>query len=216
MENEFLRIVKETDITKEYITNYIDNGGDINITDRKNRTALIWSVINKKPNNLRLLLEFGANPDLQDGIGRTAIFIAVVSNHYKSVELLINYKANPNKKDYYGRRLFFHIIKFKKMKIFYLLLKSNKINLTDYIDVFLLACYLGHLDMVKEMSKLININMTNREGQNGISYSVKGEIRHKIIKFLLDNDINIKTQIPFLKHHKLNKRLKERLSLELA
>ena len=55
--------------------------------------------ITAKPECLRLLLEYGANPDLRDSLGRTVLEIAIVWCLPEVVKLLLLHGANPNLRD---------------------------------------------------------------------------------------------------------------------
>lgn len=50
---------------------------DINETDFKKRTALMYTCINNRPEMFKILLEKGANPHLQNSDGLTALTFAV-------------------------------------------------------------------------------------------------------------------------------------------
>ena len=71
-------------------------GADIDQQDQdRSRSALIYAVWNDKPDNLRLLLQHGANPDLRDREGWTALMYTVLNPGIRNAHLLLTHGANP-------------------------------------------------------------------------------------------------------------------------
>lgn len=71
----------------------IDAGGDINITNKNGRTALMLSALSADLKNLSLLIENKADLDFVSQEG-TALILAVQNNKIDSVRMLIEAGAN--------------------------------------------------------------------------------------------------------------------------
>lgn len=79
------------------------NSTDINSKDRDGRTALMKAALFNKPDDIKALLEKGADPNIQDDDGRTALMLAVVSESVEGVKFLLASKADVTIKDRNGK-----------------------------------------------------------------------------------------------------------------
>lgn len=75
---------------------------DMNITDRKGRTALHMAAANNDDEGIPCLIEGGAKHELQDYKGRTALHKAASAGHTNVVELLSDLGADINATDKAG------------------------------------------------------------------------------------------------------------------
>lgn len=75
---------------------------DINSQDEFGATLLMQAVNNENIDNVKWLLESGANPNIKDKAGVAALHFAAKKGNVKIIELLIKHGANVNAKDIYG------------------------------------------------------------------------------------------------------------------
>ena len=92
LNEEFLKAVAWRDIEK--ISDSLDKGADINVTNELGETSLIEASMNNYTDIVELLLERGANPDFRGKGGYTALITACVVGHLDSVKLLFEGGAN--------------------------------------------------------------------------------------------------------------------------
>ena len=59
-------------------------------------TSLVYAVLNDQIDALKLLLEFGANPDLRNYYGESPLHIAIKEQKLQLAEILIKSNANIN------------------------------------------------------------------------------------------------------------------------
>ncbi|EAY06105.1 hypothetical protein TVAG_349580 [Trichomonas vaginalis G3] len=82
---------------------FLSAGANINETDKKGKTALIYAAYNNRKDTTELLIAKGANINIEDNSGRTALHKAARYNSKETAELLIENGANINIKDKGGR-----------------------------------------------------------------------------------------------------------------
>jgi len=84
---------------------------NINFTDKNGYTALMLNSLNRETNNVKLLLENGADPNKQDRGMKTALIHACIPEKNKDVvELLLKNGANPDIQDNSGRTALMHAV----------------------------------------------------------------------------------------------------------
>lgn len=81
----------------------LDRGIDINIKDKKGRTALHHAILNRRGEEVRYLLERGADIDSQDQEGKTALHLAIENNERELVKYLLEKEAYFDIKDKLGK-----------------------------------------------------------------------------------------------------------------
>ena len=80
-----------------FILKYIENGGDINITDVFGRTALMFAAQNGNPDVIKILIGAKANIDAKTPTGQwTALMCAAYCGQKEAAKLLIDAKADVN------------------------------------------------------------------------------------------------------------------------
>ena len=85
------------DCSKEVLETITNHGADVNVTDKKNRTALMKACNKRNINALNVLLRAGADPKITDDDGNTSLHHAVRGGCSKEVlETLINHGADVN------------------------------------------------------------------------------------------------------------------------
>jgi len=79
---------------------------------------------------IKILLEYGANPNIIDNLGFTALHLAVNSNFVEAVRVILEGSdlVDINIQDTYYKRTLLHIA--KKEEIYFLLLNNRGINIT--------------------------------------------------------------------------------------
>ena len=95
------------DNLKIFLEQYINNGNDVDVQDNEGNTLLMFaskfSNTESSIDCVKLLLEYGANPNLREKHGQTALILAAqFSNRTsteKTVELLLQYGADPDSQD---------------------------------------------------------------------------------------------------------------------
>ena len=65
-------------------------GLDINIRDGAHMTALMWAAFHGRTEQLRVLLEKGADPSLRDMDGMAAVHWSVQRHDTRALQVLIN------------------------------------------------------------------------------------------------------------------------------
>ncbi|CUV06052.1 unnamed protein product [Cryptosporidium hominis] len=77
----------------------IDNGCNVNHTDRVNQTALFYAARDGRFEAVKLLLDKGAEPNLSDNVGQTALFYAARDGRSQTCMLLLDNGADAGIKD---------------------------------------------------------------------------------------------------------------------
>lgn len=76
----------------------------VDIVDKENQTALYKACLAGHENSVKLLLHYGANPNIPDCISyRTPLHIAVFKNYTQIIQLLIRHNADIFAQDYFYR-----------------------------------------------------------------------------------------------------------------
>lgn len=159
-DEEFFQAAKNGNIVT--IEGYLQNGGDINVQDRREQflgvTALICAVKNQQVNVVRYLVDHGANPNILDSFGCSALFYAIMSspkdiNYFKEIlksfDIDVNLLQENGTTSYLGlaihQNLFSHdalVIKellrrgsnaYKNINLFSFVIQSRGIQLLDIL-----------------------------------------------------------------------------------
>ncbi len=85
---------------------FIQKGADVNVRDKKGRTALMMTAESDRLKIAQMLIENRANIDVKDNKGRTALIIAAGNGHLEMVKMLIENRANINARDKSGNNAF--------------------------------------------------------------------------------------------------------------
>ena len=83
----------------------IENEVDVNMKNNIGMTPLLLAVKNNNLSFTRLLLEFGANPNVKNDakVGESSpMTIASENNYYEVASVLLDFGGNPNERDYLG------------------------------------------------------------------------------------------------------------------
>lgn len=100
----FISACRKNKITK--VKKMLDDGIDPNYLDDENWTALYFGSFHRHYDIVKILLEYGADPNIQNEVGRAPLHVAV-SNGYRGdlsiVKLLLKKEADPNVLDQWNQ-----------------------------------------------------------------------------------------------------------------
>lgn len=144
----------------------LDNGVDINVTNRQGRTAIINASLNKHYECVSFLINAGADIDKQDQTCFNPFLLSCLNNDLTLLRLVL--PANPNLD---------------------LLTRFGGVGITP-------ASEKGHVEIVRELLEKteINVNHTNFVGWTPLLEAIVlndgGEKQQQIVKLLLENGAN--------------------------
>ena len=150
----------------ETLKKCLDNGVDINVTNRQGRTAIINASLNKHYECVSFLINAGADIDKQDQTCFNPFLLSCLNNDLTLLRLVL--PANPNLD---------------------LLTRFGGVGITP-------ASEKGHVEIVRELIEKteINVNHTNFVGWTPLLEAIVlndgGEKQQQIVKLLLDNGAN--------------------------
>jgi ankyrin repeat protein/serine/threonine protein kinase len=137
----FDKYIQEGDIDKiQFLASIINNLNKdlllaLFLEKYENDNTLIHKVVKSKVNEqkiMKILLEYGANPNLKDVSGQTPLHLAIVDDKIEIVKLLLEYLVDYNLKDNLGNTPLILAIKKNRIEIVELLLQYGAdVNLKD-------------------------------------------------------------------------------------
>lgn len=181
-------------------------GADPNEYDSNGLTALmrVSSSWGYSLDKLRVLLRYGAIPDIPNHKGQTVLMLAILDWHWSlcltTVRELLNAGANPNHKDAAGRNA-----------LFYLALRSHDFNLSDVFralvdaggdtsaiakdheTLLVYSVRLGDWALLKLLLAAgTDLQSSNKKGRNAIMLAsrVGGKDAEEAVKLLLDAGVD--------------------------
>lgn len=176
---------------------------DINYIDKHGYTALQIAVDEGEIETTKILLEYGANPNialqfkLKNRCYPIHIAYQTSRNGDEILELLLKYDADPNKEDNIGRTLLHYTIMFGDLNMMKKLVLKYKVKIDivnkNYYDPVCFSCLYRNFDMMNFLLK--NGDKLEKKNINEKNFIYKSCIRsHKGLKLLLENggDINYK------------------------
>lgn len=99
---------------------------NIDVKDQEGKTALMYSVLHRNMNLIKVILDNGANIDLQDKEGKTALMYAAMKDgKLEILKYLIKKGANLNLQDKEGSTALFIATKTSNFSIIKFLIKNN-------------------------------------------------------------------------------------------
>jgi ankyrin repeat protein len=81
--------IDRTSIDKDIVKLLIDNGANVNDTDRDGFTALMHAAKKGDKDIVQLLLENGADTNIESNNGKTALSLALHNKHEDMVEFIL-------------------------------------------------------------------------------------------------------------------------------
>jgi ankyrin repeat protein/serine/threonine protein kinase len=193
----FDKYIQEGDIEKiEFLASIINNLNKdlllaLFLEKDENDNTLIHKVVKSKVNEqkiMKILLEYGANPNLKDVSGQTPLHLAIVDDKIEIVKLLLEYLVDYNLKDNLGNTPLTLAIKKNRIEIVELLLQYGAdVNLKD--DEGRSPLYLAIMDNNIRIVELLlrygaNPNLKDDLGDTLLHIAVQ-ENNLEIIKLLI-------------------------------
>lgn len=161
---EFLTAAEQGQL--ETLKKCLDNGVDINVTNRQGRTAIINASLNKHYDCVSLLISRGADIDKQDQTCFNPFLLSCLNNDLTLLRLVL--PASPNLD---------------------LLTRFGGVGITP-------ASEKGHVEIVRELLEKteINVNHTNFVGWTPLLEAIVlndgGDKQQQIVKLLLEHGAN--------------------------
>ena len=96
VDKRFIKLIsRKSPTTTEEVVDMIENeGANPSHLGEYNYTGLMWSIVRKKPDILKLLLKYGADTEPINAWGRNAMFLAAWENDAAATESLLAAGAN--------------------------------------------------------------------------------------------------------------------------
>ncbi|MCS3432661.1 ankyrin repeat domain-containing protein [Klebsiella sp. BIGb0407] len=161
---DFLTAAEQGQLEK--LKECLDNGVDINVTNRQGRTAIINASLNKHYESVSFLINAGADIDKQDQTCFNPFLLSCLNNDLTLLRLVL--PANPNLD---------------------LLTRFGGVGITP-------ASEKGHVEIVRELLEKteINVNHTNFVGWTPLLEAIVlndgGDKQQQIVKLLLEHGAN--------------------------
>lgn len=161
---EFLTAAEQGQL--DILKKCLDNGIDINVTNRQGRTAIINASLNKHYECVSLLINAGADIDKQDQTCFNPFLLSCLNNDLTLLRLVL--PANPNLD---------------------LLTRFGGVGITP-------ASEKGHVEIVRELLEKteMNVNHTNFVGWTPLLEAIVlndgGDKQQQIVKLLLEHGAN--------------------------
>ena len=188
---------------------------DVNLLNKVGRSALIIASnsLQRKPEQIRMLLNYGAQINLQDKLGQSALILASKCGNINVVQLLLNAGATVDLQDSEGKNALNWVmanysgvrsIEFVFYKVAELLLRDKTdVNLVDNegVSALMRACENGSFRIVKLLlSNKANVNLQDKSQNSALTYLCRREVSsqvtiqvHEIAKLMLTfgADVNL-------------------------
>ena len=193
-----LPLVEKLILTRNWVKK-LKRSYNLNKTDGKGNTALMWAAKGEHEAVVGLLLDQGANTEAKDEDKRTALIVTADSGHEAIVRLLLEKGANIEAENKWERTALIEAAGLGHKAVVRLLLEKganieakNGRESTALIE----AAGLGHKAVVRLLLKKgADINVTDRNGKTALMIAATGdESEEAIVRLLLEKgaDINAK------------------------
>lgn len=162
----------------------LDKGVNVNITDKKGNTPLIWASYGN-PEIVCILLQYNANINVINENGKTALSIAKEKENYKIVRMLNLIKNSNNNKN-----TLFYAAKNGYINVFKLLVsKGHDVNAQNEegLTPLMLASIEGHTKLVEFLiSEGCDVSLSDNSGGTALMWAMlNGKL--DIVKLILKN-----------------------------
>lgn len=171
---EIIKIILQTNIDQIGISVH-------DIKDRNYNIPIHYSIIYKNIEALRLMLEYGSNPNIADKYGNNSLHLSVYSRNYDICKYILNYDIDINSKTNIGESALHIASNLQESKIFNLLIDYPNINVNsqDYDHEFTPLHYSVNLNNIEQvrllLNKKANSNIQDIYGNTVLHYAVMEE-----------------------------------------
>ncbi len=202
LDDHLLKRFEALNADPKIIKAFLDNGADVNASDKKGMTALLYAARrHNNPEMIKLLLDSGADVNASNKDGWTPLMI-VVRNHLNTemIKLLLVSGADVNASNKDGwTPLMFAVSQFHSYKDIYKLPEMIKLLLDKGADVnaskqdgtspLLVALkYNTHSEKIKQLlDNGADVNARDQDGMTPLLYSLKYNLNREIIELLVKN-----------------------------
>ena len=162
----------------------------IDIRDRNSNIPLHYAINNNNLNAVKILLEYGSNPNTIDKNGNNSLHLAVYSRSKDICEVVLKYNPNINSKTNIGETALHIACNLQNMEIIKLLLRKKDINVNsqDFEHEFTPLHYSINLNNAAQVDYLLQNKadpiIQDIYGNTPIHYCIT-ENNIKILDFLL-------------------------------
>jgi ankyrin repeat protein len=149
-------LVRDGDI--KGISQYAEDGKDLELKDKWGRTALYWAMTKDKESLMTLLLSFNADPNTTDENGRAVFYQAIAWDKYEIADRLLESGADINAYSdiqYPETSLHHCVMKDNSRCVQYLLENGADITLKDSFGYTVLDRVKMHKHIGSEVTRLI-------------------------------------------------------------
>jgi len=188
----------DTEEQIEKVEYLLKNGIDINATDDKGSTALMYAVANQADNRFILnLINHGADINLTNSIGESALWIVTRQEASpETLKLLIEYGADTNKKDASGETpIWYQLRTGGNESITSVLLRGGAEvdipNAAGDLPLWYAFYRQASPDIIEGIiANQSDVNIKNETGDTPLLYAVKNDYPASTIKLLLERGAN--------------------------
>ncbi len=172
----------------------IDNGVDVNATNKSEQTALMFAAQYNNLEIIKMLIEKGANINKSDSLGHTALMIATYNNYLGVTQELIERGADMNKTDRYGDTALMLAAQNNNLEVIKMLIEKgadvSKANNSGE-NFIMLAAQRNNLEIIKLIiNKGTGVNITDKDGWTAIMYAARGGFM-ELVQILVSNEANV-------------------------
>lgn len=189
LNSNFIQDIKsgqEVDFSK-----FVEKGGDINHHDDTGKSAIHYAALENNSELIGELIDLGADINIQNFKKETALILAVKEEQVEAAKTLINRGADQKIEDSSEHSALYYAVKKENKDLLDLLASPD---LLKRGDIFSLATSKISEDLILLMQeKGLKINDTTETHNSLLHYAIHSKNK-KIIKYLLENNIDIDIQ----------------------
>ncbi|ARF09233.1 ankyrin repeat protein [Catovirus CTV1] len=172
--NDIIKIILETNAQNIGISVH-------DIKDRNNNIPIHYAIKYKNIDALKMLLEFGSNPNVTDNGGNNSLHLAVYSRSFDICNYIMNYNIDINSKTNIGESALHIAANLQEPKIFKLIIDNSNVNVNsqDYDHEFTALHYSVNLNNIDQVDLLLknnaNPNLQDVYGNTILHYIIMEE-----------------------------------------
>ena len=174
-----------------FVQFYLENNGNINVTDKQGRNALHYAIMNDNINLIKYLLGNDINQNKQDTkFLQSPVYYAIQYRAYNSLKILIEHGCNLNIQDYKGNTPLHNAIRTKNVKLIFFLVESGtKLTIKNKKKQFPIdiAVEEENWSLVKYLTKLSNMIVFNKRLNSNDGEKIINNLEKLQIKENYDN-----------------------------